>query len=372
MALTETQQIYEALKNSQSPIITFKPEHDGDTIAAGLAFNKILRKMDKQQEIVSDNFVVPEHLKFFPLVNEIKPNLNNLRRFIISLNTTNTNLQKIDYENQGNKFNIILEPGSGIFTPNDLSTLETKYRHDLIITLGTPDLDSLKNIYEKHTDFFFSTPILNIDHSTENENFGHYNLVKVTATSVSEIVYDLLEEIDLSLLDEEIATYLLAGMIIKTKSFKTPQVTPKSLRIASELMAGGANREMIIRNLYQTKSVGILKLWGKALQKLEADNQQKIAWSYLDKEDFIATVTTPSVIPNIIEEMISNIPSIVLSVIFYETADNLNCIIKAENNYNLLEILQDYRPTGSKSLVKITLQDSTPQDIIFHLKTLLK
>jgi len=371
MALTETQQIYEAIKNANSTLITFRPDHDGDHITASLALSLFLKKLDKDHEIVCHNYESQSQLTFLPQSKTINPQINNLRKFIISLNTANTKPQKIDYEHANGKFNIIIEPQDGIYTSDDLTTIETKYRHDLIITLGTPDLESLHDIYEGHTDFFYNTPILNIDHSTDNESFGHYNLLKVTSTSLSEIIYDLIEKIDPSLIDEEIATHLLAGMIIKTKSFKTSQVTPRTLHIASQLMASGADRESIIRNLYQTKSVTTLKLWGKVLQQIETNDSGKLAWSNIKKEDFENTKTTPSDIHEVIDELITNIPSIELTVIFFEDNEGTKSLIKAENNINLLESLQDYSPQGTKQQVQLTLNESSPQDLIIHLEKLV-
>jgi len=233
-------------------------------------------------------------------------------------------------------------------------------------------LESLHNVYENHTDFFYHTPILNIDHSTDNEHYGHYNLVHVTATSVSEIVYNIIEKIDSSLIDEQIATCLLTGMVEKTRSFKTPNVTPRSLQIASELVAIGADRDTIVKQLYHTKSVEMLKLWGRILQKLKSNDAQDIVWSSVKIDDFNVTKTTPEHLADVIDELILNIPTINLTVLFYETSEGNNALIKSENSINLLEALTDYKPTGNKNVVKIKLKESKPEDIIFHLQGLIK
>ena len=372
MALTESQQIYEALKSSSAPLITFKKNADGDAIAASLALSQLLKKFDKEHEIACSDFELPRNFSFLPDSEKIKNNLDNLRKFILNFDIGQAELDRLDYQFHDNNLEITLEPKSGQLAANNMKNFQANYRHDLIITLDTPDLESLHTLYHDNSDFFYHTPIMNIDHSTDNEHFGHYNIVRVTATSISEIIYDLIQEIDANLLDESIATCLLTGMIYKTKSFKSTRVTPKSLNIASHLIATGAARDNIIKNIYQTKSVNVLKLWGRVLQRLETDEDQKIAWVQIPQTDFLETATTMADLSEMADEMISNIPTIQLTSFFFESGAGTKCLIKSESGLNLLQQLQDYHPSGNKELVELSLHDSRPEDIIFHLKKLVK
>ena len=64
------------------------------------------------------------------------------------------------------------------------------------------------------------------------------------------------------------ATALLAGMIAATNSFQSPQVTPQTLELASQLIVRGADRQKVIESLYRTKDIDTLKNWGKVLSRL--------------------------------------------------------------------------------------------------------
>lgn len=367
----ETQQIYEVLNNCQSALITFPENANHDMIASSLALSLILEKMDKRHEIVVPNFNLPKNLNFLPENNRIKKSLDNLRQFIISLDLSNAPLKNLNYKIENNRLNIHLEPETGFYSTEDLRIFNSQFKHDLIITLNTPDLETLNNLYTNYSDFFYQTPILNIDHTAENEFFGHYNLVKVTATSTAEIIYDLIEKIDRNLLDDKIATCLYTGLVDKTKSFKTTQVTPRSLQIASELITIGANRQEIIKNLYQTKSISTLKLWGRILQKLQITDNNKIAWSVAEPDDFSQTQTTADDLNEIFTEMLSNIPTIEISVLFYYLDDKHFALIKAEKNFNLLEILTEYDPQGTKNLVKFKITPELREKIINQLKSII-
>lgn len=319
MALNTNQQIFETLQKSSHPLITFRKNWSGDAVAASLALRAVLKKLGKPMvDVASDGFAAPKNFNFLPEVNAIKPNINNLQKLIISLDVAGNQIGDLHYEMNGDKLNIFVAPEEKNIDEKKISTAFSNYKYDLALILDTPDLESLGNIYHKNSDFFYRTPVVNIDHSPANEHFGQINLVEMKATSTAETLFNFLESLDPRLIDEEVATYLLAGMISKTRSFKSPNVTPRTLGIASQLIARGARREEIIKNFYQTKTIGTLKLWGRALMRLKNDPTTKIVWSLLTRDDFITSGAEETELPEVIDELIANSPDADIVVLFYE------------------------------------------------------
>ncbi len=115
----------------------------------------------------------------------------------------------------------------------------------MIICFGAPDLEACAHLYHDHKDFFFRTPIINIDHSPSNEHFGQINHVDLNASAIGETCFELVHSINPTLINAEIATASLTGMIAKTRSFRTPHLTPKTLEVAGKLMALGARRKTL-------------------------------------------------------------------------------------------------------------------------------
>jgi len=370
MALTQHQQLYEMIQKSERPLITFKKDFNGDTIATSLALAELFKKLGKEAEIISSGFVVPHHYRFLPRVNEIKSTADNLRQFSVSINALGGAHPQIDYKTEADKLHIFISPTHTSFSKNDIKINDSHFRHDVIIALNTPDLESLGALYEDYTDFFFGVPLINIDHAPENEHYGHFNFVNVTASSVSEMLYDFIIGLDANLMDETIATYLLTGMIEKTNSFKVPSVTPKSLNIASELIAAGAERESIVKNLYQSRTVGALKLWGRVLLNLKTDEQQKVAWAEMTEADFSETNSLPSDLLGVIEELIVSIPTVEITAIFHEHAGVKSCLLKSERGLNLRELLREHNPSGNKSVVRFDLTEST-MNVLEKIKRLI-
>ena len=319
MALNLTQQIFETVAKSSHPLIVFRKNWSGDAIASSLALRAAMEKMNKPAvDIACDGFSTPKNFSFLPAVETIRPAIANLRNLVISLDVADNRIGGLHYEMNGGKLNIFVAPEQRNIDTKDVSASLSDYKYDLAIVLDSPDLESLGGIYHGNSEFFYKIPLINIDHSPANEHFGQINLVEMNATSTAEIIFNFLENLNPNLIDEEVATLLLTGMISKTRSFKTVAVTPRTLGIASQLVARGARREEIIKNLYQTKTIGTLKLWGRALMRLKSDPSAKIVWSLLTRDDFTTSGAEEEELPEVIDELIANSPDADIVVLFYE------------------------------------------------------
>lgn len=360
MALNTEQQIQEIIKQKNNVLICLPNDPGSDAIASGLALYSVLEKLEKRVKIVSNNFTLPSNHSFLPKSEAIQKDLTSLRDFIISLDVSKTKAEELHYDIQDDKLNIFITPKNGFFEKTDVTTSAGSFAFDLVIVLDAIDLESLGDLFNNNAEFFYQTPIVNIDHQPANEHFGQINLIDITATSTSEIIYELIEKLDKNLIDEYIATNLLCGIISKTKSFKTSTVTPKSLAISSYLIDSGARREEIVENLYQTKSLAELKLWGLALAKLKFDNQGKIAWSYLTRGDFAKAETTETDIEGIIDELMVNTPQTQAAFIVWENSDQkMHALIYTPKYLNAFDLFREFRPIGSKDFTKIVLADQT-------------
>ncbi|MBI2415582.1 MAG: hypothetical protein HYV33_02890 [Candidatus Kerfeldbacteria bacterium] len=352
-------QIAALLQQYSSILVCLPAKPTTDAIASGLAMYSLLQKLGKNAKVVAAGFALPSNHRFLPKSAEIQHDLTALKKFVIGLDISRTKVADLNYDIQGDRLNIYVAPKNGYFTVSDVSTSSTDYEFDLIITLDARDLDSLGKVFEDNAEFFHHTPLINIDHHPGNEHFGQVNQVKVTATSISEIVFELMEHIDAQLVDEYIATNLLTGIISKTKSFKTNTVTPRSLAIASHLIASGARREDIVKNLYQTKSLNMLQLWGRTLTRLQADTDHKIVWSILREQDFIETNTGPYDLEQVIDELIVNTPDAEnVYLIYQHTAtggkQQVHAIVYTAPYIRGLEAFSDWAAHGSDHFTYVT------------------
>jgi len=358
MALTHNQQLVETIKRSNRPIITIPTGAGPDGYASGIGLAKILEKLDKSAEIVAVDGTTPKNLHFLKGHDKVRGGFGNLRKFVISLDVKKSPVDEFSYDIKDDKLNIFLSPKKGFWSDKDIKLKSSEFKYDLIISIGAPDFESFNKLYKENSEFFYYTPVINIDHSSANEHFGELNHVDLTASSCGEVIYNLINEIEPGLIDEEVATAMLTGMIHKTKSFKTTNVTPKTLHTASRLVASGARRDEVVHHLYRTRSIQTLKLWGRALARLQGDADKNIVWSLLSQQDFKMSGADEECLSDVIHELISNSPQAKVAVLLYEDSDkNIVGIVNAERPYDAVELTAAFKPSGTREQTQIYFLD---------------
>jgi phosphoesterase RecJ-like protein len=204
--------------------------------------------------------------------------------------------------------------------------------------------------------------VVAIDHNANNERYGQVNIVDLSATSTSEIVYKIVKDAGENYFDEKISTAIFTGMTISTGSFKQPNLSPATLQIASSLMARGADREKIVQHLYRTRSISTLKLWGEALTHLQTNPRLGLVWTTITRENFIRSGGSPEDLRGIIEELIGNSPEAKVIAVLYEINNGekgVGVMVAAEKNYDALALVRPLHPEGNRKLAKILLSEKS-------------
>ncbi len=373
------QQVMDQVAKARNILIVIPGSENGDSIASALALFLFLKKSGKDVEIIRSGAARSVQTAFLPSSEAVKEYAGALQKFIISLDLRETKVSEVKYAIEGDKLNFIIVPRGGFFTQSDITSYSGDFKHDLICTIGAQDLDSLGEIYEKNTEFFYKTPLINIDISSANEEFGQINLVRVTAVACSEIIYSLFESSKDILIDEDTATCLLAGLIIKTKSFKIPTITPQSLEAAARLIELGARREEIVNHLYRSRSMNSLKLWGRVLARLAGNSDNSLVWSALTEVDFSKTGASEDDLLEVVDEMVVNIPQAKVIVLLYEKsmqegAPYTNGLIYTMRNIDAIALTRPFNPTGSRRLARISLASplqNVSNDLTAHIDAFL-
>lgn len=359
MAFTTEKQILEAVLAKNKILILSSRDFDGDNLSACLGLYLFLKKFGGDKKVIDvaiENFSRPEKFSFLPGFNNVNSDINNLKNFILSLDVRGVKINEISYDLKDDELNFIINTKEGSLENKTIKCSSGNFKYDLIFSIGAHDFESLGSIYDSDPEFFYKVPIINIDYSPKNEQFGQINLINLTAAANSEIVFDLIKGIDGKLIDGDIATCLLAGIIDKTRSFRTKNVTPKVLDAAGQLMSKDARKEEIVSNLFRTKTITSLKLWGKALARLKIDHQNKIVWSLITKQDFINTDTAESDLQEVIEEFIISIPQAQIITLLYEKEeDGISGLINITNNHDARELTKPFSPQGTKNLARFCL-----------------
>jgi phosphoesterase RecJ-like protein len=190
---------------------------DADTLGAAIALAVVAERLGKTSEVVSGD-PVPPFLEFLPRSGEVR------------------SVPK-------------LEP-------------------DVAVVVDAGDLARTGSVARDCADWLARATIVNIDHHVSNPGYGAVQLIDTEAAATCEIVAILLPELGVPL-DRELATLLMAGIVQDTHTFAHPNATPRTLRVAADLLAAGAQLSAINRAIYADKPFSTLRLWGLILAGAE-------------------------------------------------------------------------------------------------------
>ncbi|MFA5948505.1 MAG: bifunctional oligoribonuclease/PAP phosphatase NrnA [Candidatus Gracilibacteria bacterium] len=324
MINSNQKQIIDLILRSQKILILPSAPLDGDSIGSAISLYMLLKKLDKEPTVIC-NDPIPEVLQFLPNVKIVGNKIVSSSDFIITVDLKNASVDKIKSMIEDNKVNIIITPKDGKFSEEDVSFNRGQSNYDLIITVDCAELNQLRNFYEDNIELFNQIPVINIDHHISNAHFGRINHVDIMASSTTELLLPIFEEIskikNMDLIDEDIATLILTGIITDTGSFQNANTTPKSFDNAAKLVGYGARQQEIIQHIYKTKQLSQLKLWGRVLSKIQTDEAYKMVWSVVSQQDFRDTGSSEEQTGDIIDELMTNAPGAEIILLIKEKKD---------------------------------------------------
>jgi phosphoesterase RecJ-like protein len=173
---------------------------------------------------------------------------------------------------------------------------DADHDYDLIVVGDCGDLPRVGRVLQDHAELFGRLPIVNIDHHISNSGFGVIDWIDARAAATCEMNTLLMPALGVALDAAEgaIAAALVAGLVIDTANFQHPNTTPRTLRVAAELVAAGAPLYDTARRLYRTKPNRQLRLFGRVMANMGTDIEGRLVWATLTTADLAAAGASSS------------------------------------------------------------------------------
>ena len=315
-----------AIAGAQRILVVPHANVDPDGLGSALACQMLFTQLGKDVTVICPD-TKPENLSFLPGFEKLEEGIETSQNFVITVNLDGgVEVDKLRYTVEDGKVNIIVMPKAGRISPQNVVFGDTGPGFDLIVAVDTADLPLMGAFYTDNIDLFTSVPILNIDHHISNTNYGQLQMIDTTAASATEVLYDwfIHEPSYKEKITQDMATLLLTGLITDTRSFQNPNTTPRSLEVAAELLERGARQQEIVQHIYKTKPLSTLKIWGRALNRIQMDTSAGIVWSTVSKDDLAEMEATSKETSGILDELISTIPNADVHILFTEMEEGEN------------------------------------------------
>lgn len=294
----------EALEKTQNILILPSQPADGDSLGSALALYVALKEKGKNVTVVLST-EIPDIYRFLPEVDKIQNQAKVYSDFVVTIDLKDTKVQDLEHQIVDGKINIVISSDQGTILPEQVTFPKPDKKYDLLVVLDAADLAQLGDFYIQNYTIFGEIPSLNIDHHISNKKFASINLVDEKASSTTQIVYELFKQMQVNI-TPDLATLLLTGIITDTGSFQNQNTTPESFDLAAELIEQGARQQEIIKQVYKTKQLNTLKLWGKILSGIQVDEPNRLVWATVTRADFSETGTTEKDTGDIIDDLLGN------------------------------------------------------------------
>jgi c-di-AMP phosphodiesterase-like protein len=233
--------IKEQLDKAQDVLIVTHEHPTHDSMGSALALYLGLAGLGKKVTICCPDPMTVE-LSGFVGANKVIQSLGK-KNFVISLDYVDGSIEKVSYNIEGDKFNLVIEPRAGFeaFSEDKVHYSYSGSAAHLIFTVDTIHLGGLKKLFDEDKDLYATKPIINVDRHPNNAHYGHTNMVDGEASSTAEVVAELLAGLGIAM-TEDIATNLFNALVSATNNFQNPSVGAKAFELAASTTKAGAKR----------------------------------------------------------------------------------------------------------------------------------
>ena len=311
--------ILEEIKKAESIVILTHENPDGDAVGSSIAMYLGLKELGKTPDII-----IPE----FPRAFENLPGIENIKK-------------ESDIEN-----------------------------YDLAIALDTASIKML-NGYSKY--FEDAKTKIVIDHHSSNTMFGDYNYVDQDSPACAQLLLVLFNYFNIEV-SKEIGTAILAGIITDTGGFRYDGVTAETFELVAGLCQKGVKVSKVYQKVFASTSKSKFFLHRIALDRLELLDNEKIAFTYITKNDENSVGAENGDYDGIVEQG-RDIEGVEISIFLRETEKGIKASLRSKDYVNVSELCRIFGGGGHIRAAGCTIPGTIEQvktQIINQARAMLK
>ena len=289
----EIAQIVDAIRSRHRFVLSSHSRPDGDSIGSQLAMAYALRDMGKHVELVNSD-AAPPQLMGFPGVPDIR----------------------------------IAPAVDGSFDASIIMECS-----DLTRT-GVTGLDRAF--------------VINIDHHPGNKAYGQINWFNAGAAACAEMVFDLIVALGVRM-TPEIATHVYLAILTDTGSFHYSSISPKTFDICRQLLEAGVDPVRVSRQVFDSNSMGRLKLLASVLGGMTFDPSNRIGILFLDHAMARAAGGTYDDTEGLINQPLT--VKEVQAVVFFKQSegDNYRVSMRSKGDVDIGAVAKEFGGGGHKN-----------------------
>lgn len=240
-------ELVEKLRTANNVLVTVSSNPTVDQLAAAIGITLVLNKLDKHATAVYSG-QTPPAIEFLEPSKTIEKNTDSLRDFIIALDKAKAD--KLRYKVEDKFVKIFITPYHTSLSESDLEFSQGDFNVDVVLALGVHKREELDQAITAHGRILHDAVTVSVNNEQPSD-LGAINWFQADASSLCEMLVGLTEPLqgDRVLVDQQVATAFLTGVVAETERFSNSKTTPLTMNVSATLMKAGANQQLVSSKL---------------------------------------------------------------------------------------------------------------------------
>lgn len=244
------EKVAEKIQRGANILIALSKDPNLDEMSAAIALAIVLDQQKKHVTAIYSG-KTPNALEFLKPEETFEKDTSSLQDFIIALNKSKAD--HLTYKLDGDYVKIYITPYKGQVKKEDLEYSYGDYNVDLVIVFNVNAGTEIDSALSEYGRIMHDASAINITSGLPGR-FADLEWSDPEKSSVCEMVYDLLKELEITELSQEVATALLTGILSATERFSNNRTKPTTMAVASKLMEAGADQQLISANILKPET----------------------------------------------------------------------------------------------------------------------
>lgn len=227
------------------------------------------------------------------------------------------------------------------------------------IALDCGDAERLGSAKEKLLNI---SPFVVIDHHRGNRAFGDHLWLESGCSSTGEMVYELALAMDADV-SENAAYCLYVAIVTDTGSFRYESTSPKTLRIAADLVEKGVRPDEVAQRVYDNYTLARLRLMEMVLATLEVHADGRIALIRVSSDMFERSGATSDDVEGFINYPRS-LSSVQVAAFLKETKEgSVSVSLRAKGKVDVAAIAAEFGGGGHMNAAGFRFSERSIEDV---------
>lgn len=301
--------------------------------------NQFINELQNNNSIILDKIVkIINKSKKIAVLGHIEPDGDTIGAQLALYYALKENNFYVELINEGPYDNKYISINKNYFK----KSINPHVHFDLYIIVDTPSKD---RIGKASQNIDYSKCIV-IDHHITNCKYGKINWIEVDFISSSEMIFILLNKMNIGLENPKVCQNLLNGIVADNGLFRHVRKDKYySLLISYLLIKKGADPSISYNIIFGKKSLSSKKILSLVLQRLEPYKTGKVLWTYItdkDKKFFNNSMVDSSSVFN----EIMSVNGVEIAIFFKVDKNTVDMSFRSVDNINVSKLAKYFGGGG--------------------------